>query len=298
MEDKVTIGIPTYNGYQRVENLLLNLQQRTPKDIPHEIVVCDDSGRPDHRAKVEKICAKYGARFIYHEVNRGVPTAWNTLTKSNNSEYVILLNDDILVADQWLKFPWHALRSNPTVGSFGLHCYFITASDVPALLQGPTAKVIPLNVRWVGDKLIKDERFESIPVEEGGTPGRVMCPTGCAFGFRKSVWNLVGGFDERYKAFYEETDFGVSCAYYGLPSYQLCFPGNYHIWSQTFASAPEINASAILNDSRRKFVEKWSARLNIRFSDAPELHNLLMDKIPSMEIKWLNEHHLEQCATL
>lgn len=294
MTDKITIGIPTYNGWQRVDNLLLNLRQRTPEDIPYEIIICDDSGRVDHRHKVESICKKYNAKFVFHEVNKGVPSAWNTLVNSSQDEYIILLNDDILVADQWLKFPWHALKNNPRIGSFGLHCYFITNSDVVSILESRYAKVIPLNVHYRNDKLVLDERFLSMPSEVGNEPGRMMCPTGCAFGFCRNIYNRVGGFDERYRAFYEETDFGVACAEIGLPSVQLPFPGNYHIWSQTFREAPEINASSILNDSKKKFVSKWSERLGIKFNDAPDIHNLLMDPIPQMEIIWLDENHLER----
>lgn len=292
--DKVTIGIPTYNGWLRVHQLLQNINQRTPRDIDFNIIVCDDSGKQEHRDRVKDICQSLGAEYIYHKNNRGVPSSWNTLVKASSSEYVILLNDDILVANNWLKHPIYALKNNPKVGSFGLHCYFISPDDVAPLLQGPEAVVVPLDVRWVGDKLITNERYPFVPPPDGGSPGKMMCPTGCAFGFRREMWEEVGGFDERYRAFYEETDFGVSCAYRGYPSFQLPYPGNYHLWSQTFRSASEINAGKIINESKAKFIDKWSKQLNYSFNDAPDIHDLLMDKIPLMPIKWLdiwgNEH--------
>lgn len=295
-KNEVTIGVPTYNGWLRIHQLLQNINQRTLKDIDYKILVCDDSGKEEHRNRVKDICASFGADYVYHTQNRGVPASWNTLVKSCDSKYIILLNDDILVANNWLKHPMHALRNNPQVGSFGLHCWFISPEDVAPLLQGPDAKIIPLNVHYRNSQLIRNERFTSIPEEIGGQPGRMMCPTGCAFGFRRSMWQEVGGFDERYRAFYEETDFGVECAYRGYPSVQLPYPGNYHIWSQTFGSAPEINASSILNDSKRKFLEKWRARLPITINDAPDIHPFLMDKIPPIEMKWLDENHLEQTS--
>jgi GT2 family glycosyltransferase len=294
MKDAITIGIPTYNGSQRVENLLNNLKQRTESHIKHDIVVCDDSGRTEHQDKIKSICAKYGARFIFHPKNKGVPSAWNTLVKSSDSDYVILLNDDILVANKWLGAPLHALQENPLIGSFGLHCYFISPSDVQPLLAGPEAKIIPLNVRWDGPNLILNERFAELPTSVGSSPGRTMCPTGCAFGFSRKMWSTVGGFDERYQAFYEETDFGVACAEIGYPSVQLSCPGNYHIWSQTFGSAPEINASQVMMDSKRKFLEKWRERLKIEINDAPDINPFLMSKIPPIEIRWLDENQLQR----
>jgi len=296
MSNKVTIGIPTYNGWLRIHQLLQNIEQRTPKSIPYEVVVCDDSGKEEHRDRVKGICKDLGAEYVFHQNNRGVPAAWNTLSRSTDSKHIILLNDDVLVARDWLLFPYYALENNKNIGSFGLHCYFISPGDVATLLQGPDAKVIPLDVKYVNGVLVKDQRFSSMPENTGGVPGRTMCPTGCAFGFTREVYNGVGGFDERYQAFYEETDFGVACSVAGLPSVQLPYPGNYHIWSQTFASAPEINASKIMNDSKRKFVQKWSEKLNYKFNDAPDIHNLIMDKIPPLELKWLDENLIEKIS--
>lgn len=670
------VGIPTYNGHARVEALLQNLRQRTPADIKHTIVVCDDSGKASHQQLVRAACEKYGASYIQNDRNRGVPASWNALVQSHRTQYAILLNDDVLVAKGWLKHIGYALSNNPQVGSFSMNCLFITQSDVSAILAGPDAQAIPLNVHYRDEKLIRDERFPSMPLPGDGSPGRVMClppgqtivtdrglipiedvcvddrvfshkgrwcrvlktirndyegllykilpsrvnlpftvtedhpilvasgekcnyhkgyctpkkaelcrehseerlpkemwtsprdlpsgaflmlprtkkvtmrtrldladgielpevsrwsiadnhfrlrgahartlprrisitpdllrffglfvaegstclkkggsvkftfhkrekhlydfvrdvakkvfglkssiyrvkrndhsisvninclplalamrhlfgekanqkrvpwwimelppylqvhltdgmfegdggysiqngfqrthydtvspllawqffqllcrqgilstfsrtsrkptnenwqdiyhftmtqnpqggfmdemyvylpirevtefayrgpvynlaveedesycvpasavhncPAGCFFGFRREMYDAVGGFDEQYFAFYEELDFGVACAEKGFPTFTLPVPhDNYHLWSATFATAPEINAGKVMVESRQKFVWKWSARLGVRFSDAPEIHNLLMDKIPKIQVKWI-----------
>jgi hypothetical protein len=297
MSDKVLVAIPTYNGWMRIHQMLQNIQQRTGTDVAYEVVICDDSGKEDHRKRVQEVCNQFGARMVYHQTNRGVPTSWNTLVKSSDADYIILLNDDILLSRHWLTTTYYAIKNNPKISSFGMHCYFITPQDVPEILAD--GKPIPLNVRWEGSTLIRHERFPSLPIESaGGGPGRMMCPTGCAFGFRRTMWEEVGGFDQRYKAFYEETDFGVACAYKGYPAAQLSWPGNYHIWSQTFASAPELQADSTLRDSKRKFVDKWSKTLKIKFNDAPELHNRLMNKIPLIEVKWLDENLQERTSSI
>lgn len=292
----VSIGIPTYNGFTRVDQLLENIRQRTESDIKYQIIVLDDSGRKEHQEKVQSICNKYGAKFLYHSNNFGVPTGWNTLVKASQSENIVLLNDDILVGNRWLNPVLHALRENPRIGSFGLHCYFITASDVEPLLMGPEAKVLPLNVRYENGTLILHERFTSMPSNIGSTPGRTMCPTGCSFAFRKNIWKQVGGFDERYFCFYEETDFGVACAELGYPSVQLIYPENYHIWSQTFKTASEINANKVITESKYRFLQKWRARLPIEMNDAPDIHPFLMDKIPPIEIRWLDHNELQRVS--
>lgn len=297
---KVTIGIPVYNRGARLVDLLQNLRQRTSKDIEHEIVVVDDSGKDYHRKIVQEACQKYEARFVCHERNRGVAAGWNTITGfGRGSDFVVILNDDVFVANDWLRYMAYALEKNPGVGSFGMHCRFISKEDAPAIIRGPEEKVIPLNVHWRGAELVRNERFRSMPTEEDGAPGRVMAPTGCFFGFRREIHEMVGGFDERYFAFYEETDFGVACAHKGYPSFSLGVPDhNYHMWSASFGAAPEIDAGGVIARSRAAFVAKWSAILGVKFSDAPEIHSLLMDRIKPMQIKWLGLGRAERMETL
>lgn len=296
---QVTIGIPVYNRGASLPDLLRNIRQRTSISTSHEIVVVDDSGKDYHQKVVREACSRYDAKLIIHQKNRGVAAGWNSISKASSSEYVVILNDDVFVADDWLSYMAYALRENPRVGSFGMNCRFISKTDAPEILKSADAKVIPLNVHWRNGNLIRDERYKSMPEEEDGPPGRVMCPTGCFFGFRREVYDLVGGFDERYFAFYEETDFGVACAWKGYPSFVLGVPDhNYHMWSASFASAPEISAGTVMNRSRDSFVQKWSKLLGVKFSDAPELHRLLMDKIEPMPVKWLGKGKVERVELL
>lgn len=292
---QVTIGIPVYNRGASLPDLLRNIRQRTSIADSYEIVVVDDSGKDYHQKVVREACSRYDAKLVIHPKNRGVAAGWNSISKSSSSEFVVILNDDVFVANDWLSYMAYALRENPKVGSFGMNCRFIEKSDAAAILKSADAKVLPLNVHWRGSTLVRNERYKSMPVEEDGAPGRVMCPTGCFFGFRREVYDLVGGFDERYFAFYEETDFGVACAQNGYPSFVLGVPDhNYHMWSASFASAPEISAGTVMARSRESFVRKWSEKLGVKFSDAPELHSLLMDKIAPIEVKWLGQGKVER----
>ena len=291
------VCVPTYNGWRRVRGLLENLRQRTGLAVPHDVIVCDDSGKPEHRERVKEACREFGAQYVEHAVNRGVAAGWNTLTRSTDREAVVILNDDVLVARDWLEYLYYAIMENPKVGSFSLPCYFITAEDANEIVKDKP--IVPLNVRYENGVLIRNERFQSMPTQKDDQPGKVMCPAGCLFGFQREAWELVDGFDGRYFAFYEETDFGVACAYRGMPAFTLPAPhDNYHIWSATFGSAPEIPAGQIMIDSRNRFVEKWSGILGVRFQDAPEIHPLLMDKIAPFPVRWLAPGKVKREAIL
>ncbi len=84
-----------------------------------------------------------------------------------------------------------------------------------------------------------------------------MAPAGCFFGMKRSVFEEVGGFDGNYRCFYEESDMGTMLASKGYPTYMLAWPKNFHIWSATFGTAPEINAGEVMKNSRQYYIKKW-----------------------------------------
>jgi len=272
---KTLVGIPTYNGSHRVDWLLQSISMRTPMDADYRIVVCDDSGRPEHqgmtRAVVEKWKSQLPVDLIVNEKNLGLSSTWNRMIKSKDSEHCILINDDIIVASYWLESMTYFLGNNPKAGSAGHYSYFITKDDVSQLLSSPDAIVTPRDpfTKEPNQKWTDDNEY----------PGRVMAPNGAFFGFRRAVYDEIGGFDPNYYTFYEESDFGTSLASHGYPTYALSWPRSWHLWSATFGSAPEIEASKVMNNSRQYYIKKWQGHFEVT-------HPRYMNKIPFMNVKW------------
>ena len=84
-----------------------------------------------------------------------------------------------------------------------------------------------------------------------------MCPSGQLFAFRHSDFDAIGGFDESYKSFYEESDFGTAMAARGLIGCQTTWPFCYHLWSATFGANPELRAGDRIAASRAHYRRKW-----------------------------------------
>lgn len=269
---KVLIGIPTYNGAHRVDWLLNSISLGTGKDIDYKIVVCDDSSRKEHQDKTIEIGKKWKVEVLINEKNIGLATSWNKIVKSYDSDHVVLINDDIIVAPDWLDTFTYFLDNNPKAGSVSHFCYFITEEDVSSLLSYPGAIVKP---RDPFTKVQTDTY-----TNQNENPGRVMAPAGCLFAFRREIYDEIGGFDENYKVFYEESDFGTNLACHGYPTYVLCYPRNWHIWSATFRNAVEINASKVMNESRQYYIKKWNGHFETT-------HPRYMSKIPFQRVKWL-----------
>lgn len=273
---KVLVGIPTYNGYYRVDWLLQSIQMRTDKNIDYKIIVCDDSGRKEHQDKTISVVNRWkneiNVDILINNSNIGLASSWNRIVRSNESEHVILINDDIIVAKDWLETMTYFLDNNPKAGSVSHFCYFIIKEDVPALLSKNDAIVIPR------DPFTKAQTEKYNDMLE--YPGRVMAPAGCFFGFRRDIYNEIGGFDEHYYTFYEESDFGTTLASRGYPTYCLSYPKNWHIWSATFGEAPEINAGQIMQKSREYYIRKWNGHFE-------QTHPRYMSKIPFQKVGFM-----------
>jgi len=252
----VTIGIPTYNGAERLDWLLKSISMRTPEfesGLVRLVIVDDGSPRVDAtRTVVASHKERLPIYFVEHGNNRGISAGWNTCARAFDSELIVLINDDVIISKGWLRALTHVLEHSPGVGAVGQAMHWFTRDDVSKLIEGPDSdrEVTPRN----HERVPAPERREMF---EGCNPGRVMCPTGQLFAFRRSDFDAIGGFDEEMKSFYEESSFGTSLAARGLISAQVCWPHSWHMWSETFRSNPELDAGNRMNHSREVYRRKW-----------------------------------------
>lgn len=255
---KVVIGIPTYNGAQRLDDLLTSISLRTPFIGGGDVgIVLIDDGSPrveETRVVADRWTGKLPLTYVEHGTNRGISAGWNTASRATDAPIIALVNDDVIVpSGGWLEVLVHVLEHSPGVGVVGANWHAFTPEDVPRLLAGPETDrdVVP---RDPGTKQPTPERRS---YEDTGV-GRVMCPTGQLFAFRRNDFDAIGGFDEEMKSFYEESSFGTSMAARGLIGAQLTWPFCWHQWSVTFGANPELEASKRMAESRLVYRRKWN----------------------------------------
>lgn len=251
---KVLIGIPTYNGAQRIDYLLQSIYNRNT-DIEYKILICDDSGNEKHRDLVNKIVNRYSSveniGLIVNNKNLGVASSWNRIIRySGRDDVIILINDDVIVAKDSIKNLAFLVGNNENIGAAAYECYNIKEEDMYAMSLG----ILPL-----GTKI---------------DPKRSLVAWGAFWGFTKYKYDLVGGFDEYYHAYYEETDF---CTYLANKGYINCIskcPRSYHVISATLK---HFDYQDLVNKSYRHYMEKWGY-LNT---------DNILSRIPIQRVKWL-----------
>ena len=296
---KIAVGAPTYNSSTRIRDLLTSIQLYTDySELEYKLVIVDDgTSNPNTLMELRTVCESFRVPLVEHIDNRGIPASWNTLSRYYDCDYVILFNDDIQICNaNWMKAMLYFLESNENVGTVGFPLYHMN----------PATNAIRIN--------LPKPTFDSIP-------GVVGAPVGCAFAFKRSIFDEIGGFWEDLISFYEETDFGFECNKRGYRCYMLPFPPVEHWSSQTFGE--NINLSVrkpdesilpmeqyrkIVQDtysperiepapgyvyrmdySRVMFALKWQTKDLINQPQV-EVHHRVVYPLPKRNIKWLDQN--------
>lgn len=240
---RVLVGIPTLNGPDRLRRCLASIAAYPPADerLHLTVLVCDDGSEPEalklnkdviHTAS-EQIP---GLEMLINEKRLGIATSWNRLVRHTCTDVVILLNDDIEVVEHWADVLVYSVMENERAGMVGLNSYVgTTAAQAPP--PGPRID------------------FHESKLMGGGSS--LLTSSGAAFAFRRTAYDMVGGFDERYFCFYEEVDFGVMMLGYGLRHFIASYPIVFHMGGATNADPRNLIASERMSESRRLFRQKW-----------------------------------------
>ena len=95
-----SIIIPVYNRPQEVDELLESLCSQTIKDF--EVVVVEDGSTE----KCDTVCQKYADRLLvnyYYKTNSGPGPSRNYGAERSQGEYLIILDSDVIVPDNYLE---------------------------------------------------------------------------------------------------------------------------------------------------------------------------------------------------
>ncbi len=277
----ITIGIITFNGAYRINYLLTSLAKAN--DIPNgykiELLLVDD-GSPDSD-QMNWIAQHFKVPVIFHAENKGISASWNDICMYGNPDYICLLNDDIMLVDNWLTSGIYMLENNASIGIVGWDFNRIIEDDINGILSGETAPYRDKNSGKIIDEIIIPDK-----------PTLSFYAPGCSFMMSRETYERTDRFDETYISFFEELDIAVQLHKQGVRSITLNHPRLFHLWARTFETNLEaLKPSQRMLESRMYFKKKWGG-------DIPEVKERLMEGIEPMKVKWLDENLDEQSGIL
>lgn len=199
----VSVIYVNWNSAEEILSSVDSVRKRTGS-VSYEIIVVDNQSAEG----VDGLDGK-GIRLIRNDRNAGFGTACNIGARRASGEFLFFLNPDTLLENDVLGELCSFLRGHPEAGGAGPlvleedgTIHFGAGRSFPSLanefLEHTTiAFRFPRN-RILGRPLISFwDHASTRPVDT---------LLGAAMMFRRSLFERIGGFDERFFLYYEETD--------------------------------------------------------------------------------------------
>lgn len=203
----LTIGIVNYNTKEDLKSCIKSILQNPPK-CNYKIIVVDNNSRDGSRELLKNL-EERNVKCILNNKNRGFGRACNQIAKMRNSSYILFLNPDVEISenaiDKLIKF----LKKNGKIGlvtgkllfpdgSFQLSC-----RKFPTILRVLFGRESLLRNTFPNNIISKEYLMSEHDYNEIQFPD---CVRGAVMFFRTDVFKKIGGFDEKYFLYFEDTD--------------------------------------------------------------------------------------------
>lgn len=99
---RITVGIATWNRAAFLRQTLASLTQlKVPPNLPWEVLVCDNNSSDDTRRTIESFSQNLPMRYL-SEARQGKSFALNHLVTQATGDWLLFVDDDVLVDGGWL----------------------------------------------------------------------------------------------------------------------------------------------------------------------------------------------------
>lgn len=189
----VAVVIPSWNTAPELDRCLAALDAQS--DVELEVFVVDNGSEDGSRA----VLTSRGIRHAALPSNVGFARAVNLGVASTRAAFVLVLNADCFVAPNSIRLLVDALAGDGRLGGVQ-----------PRLLHGrPNAA--PRRIYSAGQCLSRagvafERGWGELDGDAWAEPAEVFGVSGAACMLRRDLFTHLGGYDERYFAFYEDVD--------------------------------------------------------------------------------------------
>lgn len=205
---------------------------------PSRLIIVDNGSRPEMREYLKSVPAEH----IWLDRNLGLYRALNLGVATASAELVAFLDCDIVVRDEW----WDALASE-------------VSSDSTVGLAG-SRYLNPDGSLQEGYPVLSLDGWYGANTEDRRAPADCQyIAIGCSV-FRRSCWQHVGGFDERYFISHGDIDFCYKLRYEAGVRVRYCPKSSvvhdHEYGKEVHYEATRFGKTTVTSD-RELFQSKW-----------------------------------------
>ncbi len=240
---------------------------------PKEIVVVDNGSTDDtERAVHDQFPA---VRYCYSKTNLGFAKANNLGAQESTGAWILLLNSDARLKPDSLKIALPYMHANPKCGILGAQLLNDDGSRQNSVANYPTPATELLSKSLL--RRLMPDRF---PGKENRLtdPTKVESVIGAFLLTPRALWREIGGLDERYFFFLEETDY---CLQVQRKGRAVIHHPKVEVWHSQGSSAKKVKAAARIEywRSRYQYFAKNASTVDLRILQAGLLFRLLLNWI-------------------
>jgi hypothetical protein len=199
----VVVAVPSWNGRERTLACLDSLARVSRPAL--EVIVVDNASVDGSAAAVR--AAHPSVRVVEMPENRGFTGAANAgleEARRRGALHCLLLNNDAVVAEDAVALLVAALDADPRAAAAGPTILYLDGTEMVWSAGG--------DIDWRRGQATLLGAGEPDTGQFGHDPRPVPFVSGCAMLLRLSAVATVGPFDERFFAYFEDTDWCVRAA--------------------------------------------------------------------------------------
>lgn len=210
----VSIIIVNWNAGKYLQETIESLQEKT-KDISYEVILVDNKSNKDDESfkYIENILEKKeNFKIVKSEENLGFAKANNMAMKIAKGRNFLILNPDVIFHNNVIKILSDYLDENIEVGMAGPKVLNTDGSFQQPCLRGkPYPKDTLFHLIGVAKAFPKCEFVNGYALWHLDRDKINICwaLSGCCMMVKKELFDQIGGMDEQFFMYQEETDWGI-----------------------------------------------------------------------------------------
>ncbi len=216
--------IPTWNRADLLRSILINLKAQTQP--PDQIIVVDNGSTDITKAVTEE----FGVELVELSDNYGFAVAVNEGLKWAWGEWVLLVNNDVLLQADWIQ--------QITTAACEADASFATGK----LLQKDNGQTIDGSWDLISRAAYAWRCGDGRPDSAiWSTRRRIWFAPMTAALFHRKLFEQLGPLESRFQSYYEDVDFGIRCALAGVSGIYEPAAVAYHTGKATYGKcAPQV----------------------------------------------------------
>lgn len=255
----VSVIIVNWNGGKFLKETIESLFKNNT-GLSYETILIDNASRKNEESYLylDETLKYNNVTLVKSEENLGFAKANNEGMRIARGRNFFLLNPDVLFNDNCIKILSDYLDNNSDVGMVGPKVLSLDGSFQQPCLRGkPYPKDTLFHLIGLAKAFPNNEYFNGYALWHLDRNKIQECWAimGCALMIKREVYDKIGGIDERYFMYQEETDWGIECRKAG---YKVIYNPNSTITHYKGATTKQVQVKATwyFTQSMMKFFKK------------------------------------------